>query len=97
MRIAIVHGNVTLSRCHPSFAGATLRLATPLTSEELTLNAQPVGDTIVVWDDLGAGANSLIAVSEGSEASQPFRPEIKPVDSYNAALIDQLDVDTTKC
>ena len=34
----------------------------------------------------------LIAVSEGGEAAQPFQPEMKPVDAYNAAILDRIDV-----
>jgi hypothetical protein len=33
-----------------------------------------------------------VALSEGGEAAQPFRPELKPVDAYNAAILDELDV-----
>ena len=44
----------------------------------------PTADPLVVWDELGAGNGSLIALSEGAEAAQPFRPDIKPVDAYNA-------------
>ena len=92
MRIAKIHGTVTLSRCHPSFVGARLRLATPLSYAELTDDREPKNDTVVVWDALGAGIDSYIAVSDGAEAAQPFRPEIKPVDAYNAAILDHIEV-----
>jgi microcompartment protein CcmK/EutM len=29
-------------------------------------------------------------MSEGSEAAQPFRPQIKPVDAYVAAILDEV-------
>ena len=35
---------------------------------------------------------SLIAVSEGAEATQPFRPELKPVDAYASAILDEVNV-----
>jgi microcompartment protein CcmK/EutM len=92
MRIAKVVGNVTLNRCHPSFEGARLRLAVPLSLAELKGEQQPQADEMVVWDDNGAGLGSLIAVSEGAEATQPFRPELKPVDAYASAIIDQVDL-----
>ena len=47
---------------------------------------------MVVYDELGAGIGSLIAISEGREAAQPFRPELKPVDAYNAAILDSIDL-----
>jgi microcompartment protein CcmK/EutM len=47
---------------------------------------------VVVYDELGAGLGSQIAMSEGAEAAQPFRPEIKPIDAYNAAVLDRVDL-----
>lgn len=90
MRVAKILGTVVLGRSHPSFAGARLRLAAPMSLEELQSDAQPTGDTLVLWDELGAGNGSLVALSESGEAAQPFRPEIKPVDAYNAAILDQI-------
>ena len=90
MRVAKILGKVVLSRCHPSFAGARLCLAVPLSLEELQSASEPAGDTLVLWDALGAGVGSLVALSESGEASQPFRPEIKPVDAYNAAILDNI-------
>ena len=91
MRIAKVVGTVTLNRAHPSFVGARLRLAVPLSLAELR-GQQPQADEMVVWDENGAGIGSLIAVSEGAEATQPFRPDLKPVDAYAAAIIDAVDM-----
>ena len=90
MRIARIEGTVTLSSSHNSFVGCRLRLATPLTLDELRSRAEPSGETQVLWDELGAGGGSLVAVSEGSEAAQPFRPQIKPVDAYCAAILDDI-------
>lgn len=91
MRIAKVVGTVTLNRCHPSFIGARLRLVVPLSLAELR-GQQPQADEMVVWDDNAAGIGNLIAMSEGAEASQPFRPDLKPVDAYAAAILDEIDV-----
>lgn len=93
MRIAEVIGTVTLSRSHPSFQKARLRLAIPLALEDLHEGGPKAADPIVVWDELGAGIGSLIGLSEGPEAAQPFRPDIKPVDAYDAAILDTLTVD----
>jgi ethanolamine utilization protein EutN len=93
MRIGEVIGTVTLNRCHPSFVGTRLKLAVPLALQDLLgSKSPPQADTLVVWDDLGAGVGSKIAISEGGEAAQPFRPHDKPVDAYCAALLDQIDV-----
>jgi ethanolamine utilization protein EutN len=92
MRIARVFGTVTLNRVHPTFVGARLKLAVPLTLANLRGEAPESDEELVVWDELGAGSGMLIALSEGAEAAQPFRPEVKPVDAYAAALIDRLDM-----
>jgi ethanolamine utilization protein EutN len=47
---------------------------------------------LVAWDELGAGTGCTIALSEGPEAAMPFRPDLKPVDAYNAAILDHLEV-----
>jgi microcompartment protein CcmK/EutM len=91
MRIAKVVGTVTLNRSHTTFSGARLRLVVPLSLDELK-GAQPRADEMVVWDENGAGVGSLIAVSEGAEATQPFRPDLKPVDAYASAILDEVNV-----
>ncbi|MCE9531273.1 MAG: carbon dioxide concentrating mechanism protein CcmL, partial [Planctomycetes bacterium] len=48
------------------------------------------GEAIVIYDDLGAGIGSRIAISEGGEAAQPFYPKDKPIDAYNAAILDDI-------
>jgi ethanolamine utilization protein EutN len=92
MIIGEVIGTVTLVRCHPTMAGARLRLAVPLSLEELRGESPARQEPIVVYDELGAGVGSQIAISEGREAAQPFDPEGKPIDAYNAAILDQIDL-----
>ncbi len=94
MRIAEVIGTVTLNRAHPSFAGASLRLAIPLALSDLASTTKPTADSLVVYDELGAGVGARIAVSEGGEAAQPFHPEMKPVDAYNAAILDSVQIES---
>jgi len=90
MRIAEVIGTVTLNRCHPTFDCGTYKLVVPLSLEDLQSGAEPQADPLVVYDELGAGIGSRIAVSEGVEAAMPFRPNFKPVDAYNAAILDTI-------
>ena len=92
MRIGTVIGTVTLSRSHPSLRGASYRLAVPLSLTNLMGNYDELAEEIVVYDELGAGLGSRIAISEGAEAAQPFRPEFKPVDAYNAAILDNIEL-----
>ena len=93
MRIAEVIGTVTLNRVHPSFPRGALRLAVPLSLSDLRGDTEPSADSLVVCDELGAGVGSFIAVSEGAEAAQPYYPADKPIDAYNAAILDRLHLD----
>ncbi|MCS6978040.1 MAG: hypothetical protein NZM31_13680 [Gemmatales bacterium] len=54
---------------------------------------RPLTEDLVVYDELGAGLGSLIGISEGTEASMPFRPARKPVDAYAACILDNLSVE----
>ena len=92
MRIAKIIGNVVLSRSHPSFDGANLNLAVPYTLDNLDATSDEEADAVVVWDQLGTNAGTLIGLAEGPEAAQPFRPELKPVDAYVASILDSIDL-----
>ncbi|MFO0870759.1 MAG: EutN/CcmL family microcompartment protein [Pirellulales bacterium] len=92
MKIGQVIGTLTLSRSHPSFAGARLRLVVPLSLANLAGEAPPTAEPLVVWDELGAGDGQWVAFSEGPEAAQPFRPAVKPVDAYASAILDNVTI-----
>ncbi len=51
-------------------------------------------EEIAVFDELGAGIGSRIAISEGREAAMPFHPDEKPIDAYNAAILDHLVIES---
>jgi ethanolamine utilization protein EutN len=108
MRIAEVIGHVTLSKHHPSVEGARWLVAVPLSLAHLMSRraetvspsvgraegvSPPVNEELVVYDELGAGLGSLIGISEGTEASMPFRPARKPVDAYAACILDSISVE----
>lgn len=98
MRIARVIGTVTLSsRLKDLLAGQYL-IAEALDSQALegldrkARRAQPMPESLVVFDQLGAGVGQLIAVSEGREAAQPFWPKRVPVDATCAAILDRVEM-----
>ena len=93
MRIMECIGRVTLSQWHPSLTGATWKLAVPLMHAGLNGNESGRTEPIVIYDDMGAGIGSLMAVTESAEASTPFHPNVKPIDAYCAALLDALSVE----
>ena len=90
MRIAEVIGRVTFSRSNAQLRGGRLLLALPMPLTALVESAPDRGEELVVYDILGAGAGSVIGVSEGREAANPFGKTKTPVDAYCACLIDQL-------
>ena len=77
MRIAEIIGTITLSRCHQSLDGSTLRLAVPLAESELAEGTTPAGEELGLFDQLEAGLGSRVALSESREAAAPFFPEKK--------------------
>ncbi len=92
MRIGEVIGTVILSRRHPALSGARFKLVAPLSLANLTSPGGPPAEEITVYDDLGAGMGSRIAISEGREAAMPFHPDMKPVDAYCAAVLDTIHI-----
>jgi len=93
MRVAEVIGNVTLSTCHPSLDGATWLIAVPFSRDGLAGKPGGRGEPLVLLDERRAGQGAVIAVAEGPEASNPFLPELKPLDAYNAAILDSIDLE----
>ncbi|MDO4570758.1 MAG: EutN/CcmL family microcompartment protein [Planctomycetia bacterium] len=104
MRIAQVVGVVVLSRVHPSLSGGAFKLVVPLRTEDLkeidgvdlnqrSSSATPVPaeswEEFVVYDSMGAGEGQFVGVSEGREALNPFYPDVKPIDAYNALILDK--------
>ena len=96
MRIGEVIGTVTLNRQHPSLTGGRFKLVVPLSLDDLTgQGGAPAEELITVFDELGAGVGCQIAISEGREAAMPFYPDVKPVDAYCAAILDNVNVRPT--
>ncbi|MDZ4687200.1 MAG: EutN/CcmL family microcompartment protein [Planctomycetaceae bacterium] len=93
MRVGEVIGNVTLSQCHPMVSGGTWLVVVPLTYTGLKNDPAGREEPIVVYDELGASPGALIGMSEGAEAGAPFHPDPKPLDAYNACILDTLEID----
>lgn len=92
MKLARTIGTVTLSRCHPAMEAAVLRCVEMVNSVD-QIDKQPLGgDTVVAWDLCGTGIGDLVALAEGPESAQPFRPDVKPLDASIVALLDEVDV-----
>jgi microcompartment protein CcmK/EutM len=92
MRIAEVIGRVTMSRLHPNLKGGRFLIALPMPLSALSEDSDARGEEVVVYDNLGAGPGSLIGLSEGREAANPFGKVKTPIDAYCACLIDQISM-----
>lgn len=91
MRIARVIGVVTLSRRHPDLKPGRWPIVTPASRDTLAGADGGEGDTLVVYDDLGARDGDWIGVAEGREATSPFYPDKVPVSAYNACILEHVN------
>jgi microcompartment protein CcmK/EutM len=92
MRLGHVIGRVTLSKQDPAFLGARFLLVQPFAPAQFAgapMTPLAAGGSLVIYDNLGAGAGHIVGFTEGAEASVPF-DQPTPVDAYNAAIIDEL-------
>ena len=92
MRFMECIGKVTLSKCHPLLQGGTWKVAVPLMHHGILGKESGRTEPIVIFDELGAGDGHLMAVSESAEAAAPFHPNTKPIDAYNAAILDNVNL-----
>lgn len=98
MRLARVIGTVTLNRKLPDLKAGRYLIAEALDGRALrgvsqgAAREKPMPESLVVFDQLGAAVGQVIAVSEGREAAMPFWPDKVPLDAYNAAILDTVDV-----
>jgi len=99
MRLAWVTGRITLSRRVDALKPGALLICEAI--EPAALNdeplrprrrAAPMSQSLIVFDHHGAAVGDVIAVSEGGEATNPFRPARVPIDAYCAARIDTIDI-----
>ena len=98
MRIARVIGTVTLNHTTSGLRPGQWLIAATLDDQVLksenfySQRRSPMPQSLVVFDEMGAAAGQLIAVSEGREAAMPFWPDKVPVDAYCAAILDALSL-----
>lgn len=89
MRIGRVRGRLTLAPAYDTLVGGRFLIVE--VQDRFALAGQPrrSGEVLVVYDNLGATDDDLIAFSESREACMPFYPEKRvPLDAYNSAILD---------
>jgi len=93
MRIGKVIGRVTLSDAYETLGGGRFLLVEVQDRYSMAGQQRQSGESLVVYDHLGAGEGDLIAFTESREAAMPFYPEKRvPLDAYNAAILDTVVV-----
>jgi len=94
VRIGVVKGRITLSRCYDMLCGGRFLIVD--VQDRFALAGQPrkTSESLVVYDHLGAGEGETIAFAESREACMPFYPEKRvPLDAYCAAILDHAKVE----
>ena len=94
MRVAQVIGRVTLNIQDPSFKGGRWLMVNPLDADQFNgaCRQQPPlssQQSLIAYDNLGAGAGDIVGIVEGAEATAPFDFPI-PIDAITVSIFDSL-------
>jgi microcompartment protein CcmK/EutM len=92
VRLGHVIGRVTLAKQDPAYCGGRFLLVQPLSKDQFKgagITPLAKGNSLVVYDNLGAGVGNIVGFTEGAEAAMPFA-QPTPVDAFNAAIVDQI-------
>ncbi len=91
MRIAKVIGKVTMSQHMPQVRPGSYLIVRTFNRGTLVGKNDGNEETLVLYDNLGAGEGDLVGLVEGREATAPFYPDKVPYDSYNACILDSVN------
>jgi ethanolamine utilization protein EutN len=92
MRLGHVIGRVPLSQQDPAYKGGRFLLVQPFAKPQFAgaaMTPLAPGNSLVVYDNLGADLGHIIGFTESAEASAPFA-QPTPVDAFCAAIVDQI-------
>jgi len=96
MRVGKVIGRISLNQTYDTLVGGRFLIVAVQDRFALAGEARKTSETLVVYDHLGAREGDVIAFSESREACMPFYPEKRvPIDAYNAAILDEIEVDNS--
>ena len=89
MLLARVIGNVWSTKKKDSISSLRLLFIQPLGK-----NLKPEGNVLVAADEVGAGFEELVIVTQGAPAMQAFnKSELIPVDTVVVGIVDNLEMD----
>jgi ethanolamine utilization protein EutN len=88
MLLAKVIGNVWSSKKKDAISALRLLFVQPLGK-----NLKPEGNVLIAVDEVGAGFEELVIVTQGSPAMQAFdKSELIPVDAVVIGIVDNLEL-----
>jgi len=88
MFLAKVKGNVVTTQKVAKMAGRKLLVVEPLQVAEDSGAFQPTGRCLVAVDDIGAGLDEIVLVTQGSSARMTEATSDAPVDCVVIGIVD---------
>jgi microcompartment protein CcmK/EutM len=86
--LAQVLGTVVSTRKDPGLLGLKLLL-----TRELDGTFKPTGNYVVAADAVGAGADEVVLLVQGSSARMTVASREKPVDAVIVGIVDAVEID----
>jgi ethanolamine utilization protein EutN len=94
MRIGKVIGKICLNPLEKELVGGRFLIVEVQDRFSLAQQPRKSKESLVVYDNLGAGEGDLIGFTESREATMPFYPERRvPIDALNAAILDRVVIE----
>ncbi len=91
MKVARVVGNVWSTKKTDKIAALRLLFIQPLGKD-----LKPAGEVLVAADEIGAGIDEMVIVTQGAPAMQAFdRDQPVPVDAVVVGIVDSLEMGAT--
>lgn len=87
MFLAKVIGTVVATRKDPKLVGTKILVVQPINTNE-----DPIRNTEVVIDSVGAGVGETVIVATGSSARRAYGDGESPIDSAIVGIVDSVEI-----
>lgn len=87
MHLGKIIGNVVATRKDERLMGCKLMLTQPINNKE-----EPIGDSIVAVDTVGAGIGEIVIYTRGTAARIGADRRDSPIDCAIVGIVDNIDV-----
>lgn len=93
MILAQVEGSLVATKKNDKITGQKLLCVRPLVIDSPDDTALRAGkSTLIVVDELGAGAGQVVLIAQGSSARLGMRDKDSPVDAVVVGIVDTVDL-----